>query len=699
MFRVTGAYVLVAWIVMQAGEIVFPAFELPNRALRLLILFLVAGLPVVVVLAWLLDVTPRGIRITARFHLSESEDAMPDPTGESPEPTGALGRSLEMILLGMGIPLFAFAALFIALTWRGGDTHPAPPTPALAPPPVPAGPSLAVLPLEDLSTGGDDAGFFAHGMHEDILTHLARVQHLKLISRTSVLGYEGTTKSARQIGRELGVGHVLEGSVRRTPTHVRVTAQLIHSESDEHVWADQFDAELEDVFAVQTHIARAIARALEAELVTPTASPSETSGSVVPAAYDAYLKARDLHRSLDAGDRVALQKTQRLYEEARHLDERLAAAWLQLGILHAEIRWFGFDPSAERAALARHCLDRARELGVEDDRLALAEGIFAYYVDSDFGKALLRFDDAARRAPGNSEAHFYRAMILRRSGALDAALDAQRVALELDPLNLAQQDEYALTLALADHLHEAREELIEILHKDPDRRRARLHKWQLDLELEGSPKALLSEILAADRSSWRDPDYALLETVAILANDPQAAYDAVLARPLPHTDPGHRSYQLARLAGMAGRAGERARLLTVARSQFEGLLTSAPDAFPEPERRRIRALFALQEHDYETALDLQRQLAEAVPIERDLVVGAAPLWDLLHAELVADRPVDAARTLERLDSRVALGSIPFGGYYVLTHWPEYTHARQSPTFTAALERLRPDYSLGWKVRD
>ncbi|MBY0399946.1 hypothetical protein K2X89_06595, partial [Myxococcota bacterium] len=539
--RVAGTYGVVAGSLMQAGAVILPAFDVPSSAMRLLILSLAVGFPVAILLAFFLDISPRGIRLagwprrSAWGRAAASGGGAAGEEGESEEGgqpaanASIFARSLEMILLGLALPLLGFAAVVLVSSWRShGDdlVRHAQATRAAG------DASLAVLPFDDLSSEGTDGGFFARGMHEDILTALARVPKLKLISRTSAMTYAGTTKPLREIGEELGVEHVLEGSVRRTSTHVRVSAQLIRTETDEHVWAEQFDAELADVFAVQTRIANAIAGALERELVAEDQPPPPPALPVVPAAYDAYQKARDLHRNLDPGDRRTFDEAQHLYEEARRLDARFAPAWLELAILHAEARWFGLDRSAERALQARRCLEQARELASPADRLAFAEGIFAYYVDEDLGKALLYFDDAARLAPAAPEPSFYRAMILRRRGELPLALEAERKALDLDPLNLAYRDEHALTLALAGELEAARDLLRAILERDPGRPRARLQAWQLDLELDGRPKDVLEALLASDRATWLEPHYTMLETTAILAGEADRAL-ALVDRPAP----------------------------------------------------------------------------------------------------------------------------------------------------------------------
>jgi len=704
-FRVAGAYVVVAWILMQAGEIVFPAFELPTSALRVLILALLAGLPCTILLAWLLEVTPTGIRLTGRIRQRRANSGgATDAEGADGNETSTLGRSLEMILLGIALPVLASAILLAFFTLRSDDDV-ATGDPMLhrgrdTGPSTEGIPSLAVLPFDEHSTASGDDGFFARGMHEDVLTQLARVRPLKLISRTSVLAYEKRSKSARSIGRELGVDHILEGSVRRTPTRVRVTARLIRTETDEQVWAERFDAELEDVLAVQARIAQAIVRALEFEFAPAADAAIEVASrpAVVPAAYDAYLKARDIHRNLDAEDAAAMRRARQLYEMAIQVDDKLAAAWLQLGLLHAQALWFGLPLSPEGGLLARRSLDRARELGIEDDQLALAEGIYAYYVEKDLGTALLHFERAAEQAAGSSEALFYRAMILRRAGELDRALAAQTAALELDPLNLGQKDEYALTLALAGRLAEARGMLRAILRRDPKRLRARAQKWQLDLELDGRPEELLDEILDAPRERWRDQHYAMLETVAILAGRPDDALTILAERADPTPDSGFFDYQRAVLEGFAGRNDRKQALLIRSQQKFRALLDARPEALDRTDQRRIEAMLALGHGRFDEAIRLQSENVELNPIERDLIVGSPELWLLGHILLAAGRTDEATATLDRLRAHVALGSIPYGGHFVLGHWPGFARVRSDPRFADWLEGIRPRYARRWPAR-
>lgn len=701
--RVAGTYGVVAGSLMQAGAVILPAFDAPAHSMRLLILSLVGGFPVALLLAFFLDISPRGVRLVrwgrgpagSAGEDEGAQDAAGDAAPDSDTPTSIFARSLEMILLGLALPILGFAlvVLFSSLGRVGGDASDE--RSAAATSRAGERASLAVLPFEDLSSDGADEGFFARGMHEDVLTALARIPRLKLISRTSVMTYAGTQKSIREIGDELGVEHVLEGSVRRTATHVRVTAQLIRAGTDEHVWAEQFDAELADVFAVQTRIARAIASALEHELVGEDEPAPPPVLPVVPAAYDAYQKARDLHRNLDAADRTTFDRAQHLYEEARRLDERFAPAWVELSILHAEARWFGLDRSPERIEQARRCLEQARRLSTPPDMLAVAEGIFAYYVDEDFGKALLFFDDATRLAPGAPEPSFYRAMILRRQGELALALEAEHKALELDPLNLAYRDEHALTLALAGELEAAREALRAILERDPGRPRAQLQAWQLDLELDGRPKDVLAALLATDRRSWHEPHFTMLETAAILAGEADLALP-LIERPAPTPLAAARlAYQKAVLERHAGLTERAARFAEEARRALaeSGAVPETP--LERMELRQLEALIAAEGGRFAEAVALQADNVTAFPVERDLIAGGPALWLLAELQIRAGDLAGAAGSLERLGARMAIGSVPFGGAFLLNHWPDFEAARRDAGFAAALERIRPAYADRW----
>jgi TolB-like protein len=265
-YRVAVAYVVVAGGIIQLASATFPAWELPNWSLRLVIVLLLAGFPIALILAWAFDVTPEGIRTTPKI--------------ESARPTHR--RRNIAVLLAIGLLVSGAAGFFLLprASARKLDK------------------SIAVLPFESFSEEKDNA-FFADGIQDDILTNLAKISDLKVISRTSVMSYRGKTGNVREIGKALGVSTILEGSVRKSGNRVRVNVQLINATNDEHLWAEDYDRDLTDVFAIQTDLAQKIASELQAKL-----SPSEKAQLMRRPtengeAYLAFVQAHDLQSRLD----------------------------------------------------------------------------------------------------------------------------------------------------------------------------------------------------------------------------------------------------------------------------------------------------------------------------------------------------------------------------------------------------------------
>src|SRR5213594_1299564 len=232
-YKVAAAYIIAAGFIIQIGSAVFPAWELPNWTFRLVVVLLLIGFPIALILAWAYDVTPQGIRATA---------------------PGAHRRRNLIMLIATGVVVSAAAGFFLLprVSARKIDK------------------SIAVLPFENLSDKKENA-YFADGMQDDILTNLSKIGDLKVISRTSVMSYRGDgVRNAREIGKALGVSTLLEGSVRRIGNRVRVNVQLINADNDEHIWAEDYDRDLTDVFAIQTDLAQKIASSLDVKL-----SPNE----------------------------------------------------------------------------------------------------------------------------------------------------------------------------------------------------------------------------------------------------------------------------------------------------------------------------------------------------------------------------------------------------------------------------------------
>jgi TolB-like protein/Tfp pilus assembly protein PilF len=315
--------------------------------------------------------------------------------------------------------------------------------------------SIAVLPFENMSEDKDNSAFFADGVHEDILTNLSFIRDLRVVSRTSVMQYRGTTKSIGQIARELGVAYVLEGSVRRAGSKVRVTGQLIRAATDEHVWAKAYDRDITDVFAIQAELAQAIAGSLQAAISPQEKSLLESRATTNPAAYDLYLKARSA-RNTSSVDSIT--KAESWLVEAVELDPSFAQAWAQLGALHAYKHFNDVDTSADRMTKAKAAIDTAVRLAPDDPVVIEMQGDYYYYGYRDYAHAVAQYQRLLELRPNSPEAHGSLGLIYRRQGRWEDSVVSFRKALELDPHIGRFRSSLAEQLLAARHFDEARAE-------------------------------------------------------------------------------------------------------------------------------------------------------------------------------------------------------------------------------------------------
>jgi TolB-like protein/Tfp pilus assembly protein PilF len=306
-------------------------------------------------------------------------------------------------------------------------------SPAPAPPAI-SEKSIAVLPFENMSEDKDNA-FFADGIHEDILTNLALVRQLHVVSRTSVMQYRGTTKPIRQIGEELGVAYVLEGSVRRAGNKVRVTGQLINARTDEHVWAKAYDRDISDIFAIQAELSQEIAAALAAALSPQEKSLLERRPTANLDAYDAYLKAHQLTQAgLLIGTEYPVIET--LLKKALALDPQFAVAWSELGRLYAFAYFSEVDRSADRLAQAKAAIETAVRLAPDDPEVIENYGDYFYYGFRDYERAVEQYERLSVLRPNDASVFGSLGLIHRRQGRWAESLTELRRAVQLEPRNL-----------------------------------------------------------------------------------------------------------------------------------------------------------------------------------------------------------------------------------------------------------------------
>ena len=394
-FRVAIAYVVAGWALAQGLAQVLPVFDIQNSVIRVVIALLLIGFPVALVLAWVFDVTPQGIKATPAIGGS-----------------GAHRRRNVMMLVATGIIISAAAGFFLLPRAAARKIDK----------------SIAVLPFESLSDEKENA-YFADGVQDDILTNLSKIGDLKVISRTSVMSYRGHTPNVREIGKALGVSTILEGSVRRAGNRVRVNVQLIDATTDEHLWASDYDRDLTDVFAIQTDLAQKIANELQAKLSPSEKAQIENKPTQNAEAYLALIQARNLFMPEDF---EKLKQAEQLYDRALQLDPNFALAAASYGQMEAWI-YRNFDKTAARMQKGRALVQRALQLQPDLPEAHLALGYWYYYGDLDFDAALKEFEIAQRGLPNDAGAYLAIGAIQRRQGKWTESNASLEKAVSLNP--------------------------------------------------------------------------------------------------------------------------------------------------------------------------------------------------------------------------------------------------------------------------
>ncbi len=439
--RVGIGYAVAAWLIAQVADLVLESFEAPSWAMQSLLLALALGLPVALLLAWIFEITPEGIK-------RETDVDRSDPG------TRKSGRKTDFAIIAL---LSVALAYFVTTHDWVGNNAPGPDT----------GPkSIAVLPFENMSERADNA-FFASGVHEDILTYLAKIADLRVIARSSVQPFADNTTGIAAIAAALNVDHIVEGSVRRAGNRVRVTAQLIDAKTEEHLWAENYDRDLSDVFEIQTEIAREIVAALEARL----SADEEQALQQVPTrnidAYDQYARAREIGRgSIYSAAQITAMEP--LLEKAVELDPDFAVAHAMLGSVHTNMYWLEVDRSAQRLNLAKASIDRAFELqpDLPEARAALAE--YYYRGFNNYERALEELEAAHKRFPNNATILETLGVTQRRLGMWDEAMESLRAATQLDPGAMSKKRLLLETLVAARRWPAAAEYADALLSAHPD---------------------------------------------------------------------------------------------------------------------------------------------------------------------------------------------------------------------------------------
>jgi TolB-like protein/Tfp pilus assembly protein PilF len=609
-YKVAIAYAVVAWLLIQLASILFPTFDAPSWVMKVFVAMITLGFPVALILAWAFELTPEGIK--------RVEDVAPNESI-----TRRTGRKLDFLIIA--VLLLVIAAL-VYQQLRPKRSATAASTSVAMP-----DKSIAVLPFESLSEDKANA-YFADGVQDEILTDLARIADLKVISRTSVMHYRsGIARNLREIAEQLGVAHVLEGSVQRIGNRVRVNAQLVDARTDRHLWAQTYDRDLADVFAIQSEIAKTIADQLQAKL-----SPSEKSAIERPptndiTAFGLYTRAENLLLTASeggAGKADFLQAID-LLNQAVARDPSFFQAYCRLAEAHDGLYNGGYDHTSARLALADAAIEAASRLrpNAGETHVARARNIYQGY--RDYNGALAELELARQTLPNDSRVFELTGYIQRRQpGRYEESTRTLERAIELDPRNVVVlQQIAAFNYRRLGRYADAKSAWDRVLAITPDDVSAKAERAMVDLDWKGDTRPLhqtIDSIRATNPAAvQRNADFWII--CALAERDAAAANNALIAsgeNPIALSSENvffNRPFVEGVIARMTKDDAKARSAFTAARAEQEKIVQSQPNYGPA---LCILGLIDAGLSRKEEALREGRRAVELLPVEKDAPDGA-----------------------------------------------------------------------------
>jgi Predicted integral membrane protein len=443
-YKVAIAYIVAGWALSQGIAQVFPVFDIPNWVIRLIVVLIILGLPIGLVLAWMFELTPQGIKRT------ETADAMP----------GIAQRKkhawIYIVVIGAAISI----GLFFLGRYSASNSASAARTEAA----TVLQKSIAVLPFDNLSRDPDNA-YFAEGIQDEILTRLAKVADLKVISRTSTQHFKSAPENLPQIAKQLGVTNILEGSVQRAADQVRVNVQLINAMTDAHLWAEIYDRKLTDIFSVESDIAKTIADTLQAKLTGSEKSSIAKAPTTNPEAYELYLKGRFFWNKRSGVD---LRKAIDYFNQAIAKDPSYALAYAGLADSYMLLPNYDYGGTSARESItpARAAITKALEL---DNSLAEAHASLGLLdtLELRLDRAVSDFERAIELKPNYATAHHWLMLGRLSLGRFDQAIAEGKRAIELDPLSLIINADLSWAYFCAHRFDEAETQVYKTMEIDP----------------------------------------------------------------------------------------------------------------------------------------------------------------------------------------------------------------------------------------
>jgi TolB-like protein/Tfp pilus assembly protein PilF len=668
-YKVAIAYAVVAWLLMQVASQIFPFFEIPNWAVRLVVLLLIIGFPVAVILAWAFDLTPEGIKRAEDVDLGKSVRRK-------------TGRKLDFFIIAVLLLVIAIL-LFQRLRPKVSPTV----SSTLEK-------SIAVLPFDNLSRDPDNA-YFSDGIQDEILTKLAGIGDLKVISRKSTAKYKSTPEDLKTVARELGVASVLEGSVQKAGDKVRVNVQLLDARIDTHLWAKSYDRDLKDVFTVESEVAQEIADTLRAKL-----SPSQSDAlAAAPTrdteAYDLFLKGEyEQHQAESAVDADLFDRAQMFYRQALARDRNFALAYARLAYSELNRHWLISNMTSAELTEVKSNIDRALTIAPALPDAHLAMALFYYWGYRNYDAGLRELDQVAELQPSSSDSWNYRAAIFRRRGEWKRALAEFDRAAELNPRDSGIHSEIGNTYLTLRRWSDAEHELTHALALNPHDALTAYFLARTYInstgDIRGARRAF--EGVPADSkipgpAGWGDVAVMVDERVYLDVFEKHFA-DALKAwDTLPTNLPDARLHRLMARVGIQVLAGQGAAAKSdceETRAFLEARLAEQPE-----DRISLTALawvyVCLGRND--DALRVTRQAADLLPIEKDALAGPFFLAGLAEIEARTGQPKEAVKILRQLITA------PAGSFVSIARLkidPVWDPIRNDPGFQKLISGSEPE---------
>jgi TolB-like protein len=672
-YKVAVAYAVVGWLLVQVTTQVFPIFEIPNWTLRLIVLAIIIGFPISLVIAWAFELTPEGLKRTADV----------DFTAQKRTKSHAW---IYVVVFGAAISIILFFLGRYTATNTASMAH----TEAAAGSPIPQK-SIAVLPFENLSRDPDNA-YFVDGTQDEILTRLAKISALKVISRTSTARYTSHPNNLRQIARELGVANILEGSVQRAEGAVRVNVQLIEAESDSHLWAETYDRDIKNIFSVESEIAQNVADALRAKLLPAETARVANVPTKNPEAYDFFLKAEYFAHQIYSATAKDPAETARiaagLYEKAIGADPTFALAYAQLSYLKSRIYWYNTDPSPQAIDAAKKAAERALELQPELPEAHLSMGYVHYWGRRDYDAALAEFDKARKSLPNSVNVLTAIAFVHRRLGKMEQGLDELQRSAELNPRDNLLAREVGSTLVYMRRYAEAIPQFDRALALVPDdfeTQVSRVSALQMSGDLDAASRALAA--IPPDVDPAGSVSFARWQ-LALVRHQPDVALTALdhaPAWPLNAWPSTRAPVALLRAQALAqkGEVGPARAAFLEAQQALEGLLD---DPRAQAEAQSYLALVYAGLGQKEAALESGRRATETLPYSRDDMVGGSYLAQLAMVEAQVGEKQSALNHIEQLLA-IPVGHVVSKASLRLD--PAWDSLRSDPRFQKLCQQKKP----------